>query len=232
MSEPTTELAKASNVIEALNRIMADLPGIGKDEKADPRQGGYAYRGIESITRAVQPLLARHGVVIVPRVQSHEVVDIMVADRPWTDTRLLVVYTVYGPGGPGDNVEIGPILAIGRDNSDKGANKCMTQAFKYLLPQLFCVSDAKDDADAASVERDARPVRASEGPLRAHPVPTAVEGPPGVDAETGEVDEDIRARNLRLLEEHRGRNVQTQHAQGVAQRLATRTRPSPRRPMP
>ena len=231
-SEPTTELTKAGNVIEALNRIMAELPGIGKDEKADPRQGGYAYRGIESITRAVQPLLARHGVVIVPRVQSHEVVDIMVADRPWTDTRLLVVYTVYGPGGPGDYVEIGPILAIGRDNSDKGANKCMTQAFKYLLLQLFCVSDAKDDADAASVERDARP-RASEGPRSHNPVPTAVvEGSPGVDGETGEVDQDIRARNLRLLEEHRGRNVQTQHAQAVAEKLATRTRPSPRRPMP
>jgi hypothetical protein len=32
----------------------------------------------------------------------------------------------------------------------------MTQAFKYLLLQLFCVSDSKDDADAASVEADRR----------------------------------------------------------------------------
>ena len=41
-------------------------------------------------------------------------------------------------------------------------------------------------------------------------MPTAVvDGPPKVNSETGEVDEeDVRARNLRLLEEHRGRNVQ------------------------
>lgn len=146
----------AGNVTEALRRVMADLPGIGKDERADPRQGGYAYRGIEAITRAVQPLLARHGVVLVPHVQAHEVAPVDVAGKPWSDTRLLVSYTVYGPGGPEDHIEVGPILAIGRDGADKGANKALTQAFKYLLLQLLCVSDAKDDGDAASVEADRR----------------------------------------------------------------------------
>ena len=146
----------ADNVTEALRRVMAELPGIGKDERADPKQGGYAYRGIEAITRQVQPLLARHGVVFAPHVHSHEVVDIEVNGKPWTDTRLLVSYSVFGPGGTEDRIEVGPILAIGRDNADKGANKCMTQAFKYLLLQLFCVSDSKDDADAASVEADRR----------------------------------------------------------------------------
>ncbi|HYA44632.1 MAG TPA: ERF family protein, partial [Acidimicrobiales bacterium] len=139
---------------EALSRVMAELPGIGKDEHTDPRQGGYAYRGIEAITRAAQPLLAHYGIVLVPHVQSHEVVGVEVAGKSWTDTRLLVGYTIYGPGGPEDRIEVGPILAVGRDGADKGANKCMTQAFKYLLLQLLCVSDAKDDADAASVEAD------------------------------------------------------------------------------
>jgi hypothetical protein len=148
--------APARNVTEALSRVMAELPGIGKDERADPRQGGYAYRGIEAITRCVQPLLARHGVVFAPHVHAHEVIDIEVNGKPWTDTRLLVSYSVFGPGGPEDRIEVGPILAIGRDNADKGANKCMTQAFKYLLLQLLCVSDSKDDADAASVEADRR----------------------------------------------------------------------------
>jgi hypothetical protein len=148
----------ARNVTEALSRVMAELPGIGKDERADPRQGGYPYRGIEAITRQVQPLLARHGVVFAPHVHSHEVVDIEVNGKPWTDTRLLVSYSVFGPAGPDDRIEVGPILAIGRDSADKGANKCMTQAFKYLLLQLLCVSDSKDDADAASVEADRRPV--------------------------------------------------------------------------
>lgn len=153
---PANGTGTPTNVTDALRRVMADLPGIGKDQRADPKQGGYAYRGIEAITRQVQPLLARHGVVFAPHVHAHEVIDIEVNGKPWTDTRLLVSYSVFGPGGPDDRIEVGPILAVGRDNSDKGANKCMTQAFKYLLLQLFCVSDSKDDADAASVEADRR----------------------------------------------------------------------------
>ena len=79
---------------------MGDLPAIGKDGKADPKQGGYAYRGIEQITREAQRLFARYGVVFVPRVTGHEIKDITVAEKPWTDTILTIEYTVYRPGGP------------------------------------------------------------------------------------------------------------------------------------
>ena len=144
------------SVTEALAAVIAEMPGIGKDMQAAAQQGGYAYRGIEAITREVQPLFAKHGIVVAPHVHSYEVDHIEVNGKPWTDTRLLVSYTVYGPGGIEDKIEAGPILAIGRDNSDKGANKCMTQGFKYLLLQLLCVSDAKDDGDQQSVVADQR----------------------------------------------------------------------------
>lgn len=147
------------SVTEALAKVITDMPGIGKDLQAAAQQGGYAYRGIEAITREVQPLFAKYGVVVAPHVHSFEVDHIEVNSKPWTDTRIMVSYTVYGPGGLDDRIEVGPILAIGRDNADKGANKCMTQAFKYLLLQLLCISDAKDDGDQHSVEADRRPSR-------------------------------------------------------------------------
>jgi hypothetical protein len=156
MTAKTVNEEPAANVIEALRRVMRDLPAIGKDSKAAPQQGGYAYRGIEAITREVQTLLAKYGVVFVPRVVSHEVREIVVNEKPWTDTYELVEYDVYGPGGKEDKITVGPILAIGRDNSDKGGNKCMTQAFKYALIQTLCISDAKDDSDAGSPEADSR----------------------------------------------------------------------------
>ncbi len=143
-----------ANVIEALSRVMADLPAIGRDQTASAQQGGYAYRGIEQITRHTQGLFAKHGVVFVPHVLSYEVRELTVNGKPWTDTLEMVSYTVYGPGGIDDHIEVGPILAIGRDNSDKGANKCMTQAYKYALLQALCISDAKDDGDAASHTAD------------------------------------------------------------------------------
>src|SRR5262245_35144839 len=86
----------AANVIEALQRVMRDLPAIGKESKADPDQGGYAYRGIEAITRHAQVLLARHRVLFVPRVTDWARDEVMVGSQTnrkvWHDERLMVLY--------------------------------------------------------------------------------------------------------------------------------------------
>lgn len=136
--------APPRNVIEALSRVMADLPGIGRTEHSEQ---GYDYRGIESITRHAQGLLAKYGVVFVPKVMRREVKDFTINSRPWTEDQAWVVYTVYGPGGIEDRIEVGPLVGLGRDNSDKGMNKALTQAFKYALIQTLCIGDAKDDPD-------------------------------------------------------------------------------------
>lgn len=136
---------KPGNVITALAAVMADMPGIGKGEKSAQ---GYSYRGIEQITAEVQPLLAKHCVVFVPRVVARFTKDFDLNSKPWTEEQLTVEYTVYGPGGADDKIVVGPVVGLGRDNSDKGANKAMTQAFKYALIQTFCIGDAKDDPDA------------------------------------------------------------------------------------
>ncbi len=154
-------IAPPRSVIQAVARVMGALPAIGKDGKADPSQGGYRYRGIEQITASAQRLLAEHGVIFVPRVVNAEIVDLTVNNKPWTDTRLTVAYTVYGPDG--DSIQVGPLLAIGRDNSDKGANKAMTQAFKQALLQVFCIADSKDDTDGSTHEADGPP---EESPWR------------------------------------------------------------------
>jgi hypothetical protein len=141
------------SVHQALAAVMGALPAIGKDGQASQQQGGYAYRGIEQITRHVQGLFAANGVVIAPRVRSIDTRDLVVNGKPWTDTTLMVDYQITGPDGSTiDATTVG----IGRDNADKGANKAMSQAFKYLLLQLLCISDAKDDADGHTVEADAR----------------------------------------------------------------------------
>jgi len=120
---------------------MAELPSIGKDSKFPE---GWAYRGIEALTAKLQPLLAKHEVVIVPFAESWEVVPSPAAKDGWTDVRLTVTWKVYGPEG---DCLTARTAGIGRDRSDKGMNKAQTQAFKYLLLGLFCVSDKADDAD-------------------------------------------------------------------------------------
>lgn len=133
------------NVISALAAVMAEMPAIGRDMESSQ---GYAYRGIEAITAHLQPLLAKHGVVFVPRVVKRETKDFVLNQRPWTEEQAWIEYRVYGPGGVKDYVVVGPLVGLGRDNSDKGMNKAMTQAFKYALLQTFCIGDRADEPDA------------------------------------------------------------------------------------
>ena len=164
--EQVMDEAKVPNVISALSEVMKGLPGIPKGSQSSSGGQGfsYAYRGIEAIASEAAPLLAKHGVVFVPKVESYETREIVVNQKPWTDTILHVTYTVYGPGGVSDCITVGPLIGIGRDNSDKGANKAMTQAFKYALIQTLCIADEKDDADSGSPEADAHPVPLPRSP--------------------------------------------------------------------
>lgn len=163
-----TAPTEPANVIEALARVMSELPSIGKDDKASAQQGGYSYRGIEAITGSAQRLLGKYQVVFVPKVVERKTVELTVNQKPWTEEQLTVVYTVYGPGGLEDRIEVGPLVALGRDNSDKGTNKAMTQAFKYALLQVLCIGDRSSDGDGHdAAEADAHQEPDPDAPFRA-----------------------------------------------------------------
>lgn len=136
---------KPTNVITALSAVMADMPAIGKTDKNTAQ--GWTFRGIEAITAQLQPLLAKHGVVIIPSstiVSVHQAVGMK---DGWTDTTLTIDWCIYGPGGVTDMVTARTV-GIGRDNSDKGANKAATAAYKYLLLHLLSIGDRADDSDS------------------------------------------------------------------------------------
>lgn len=138
-------------VHQALAAVMAELPNIGKSDKSPE---GYAYRGIEAVTKHLQPLLARHGVVIVPDAHIVATVPSPAMKDGWQDVIMHVDWTVIGPDGSTLKASTN---GVGRDRSDKGANKAQTQAFKYLVLHLFCIADGKDDSDGHTYEADRRP---------------------------------------------------------------------------
>lgn len=156
---PTT--AKPTNVIAALHRVMNEIGGIQKltaAERARRNMGGgdqgvtYAYRGIDQIAAAAQPLFGEYGVVIVPaEILDRTVIEFTLGNppRPWTETTVTVLWKIYGPGGV-DDVITSITEGQGRDNSDKGINKAMTGAFKNLLLRILCIGDPADDTDGHS----------------------------------------------------------------------------------
>jgi len=146
---------KPRNVIEALARVTKELPSIGKDKQfgEDGSRTTYKYRGIEQITSEASVLFGRYGIVFAPKVLSAAPEKVHInASTVWDEWQLLVEYTVYGPGGKDDSITVGPFMALGRDNSDKGTNKALTQAFKQCLLQVLCVADEKDDGDRERAE--------------------------------------------------------------------------------
>lgn len=165
-------------VHQALAKVMEELPGISKGDRSPQ---GYTYRGIEAITKQLAPILAANGVIIVPNATITNVVQSPDMGPKWQDVYMSVVWTIVGPDGSQLQAQT---TGIGRDNADKGANKAQTQAYKYLLLHLLCISDAADDSDGISYDdhhddqrsADDRPRAAAAGPTPEQQVATAFAG--------------------------------------------------------
>lgn len=138
----------------ALAGILAELPAIGKDSKNQAQ--GYAYRGLETITAELHPLLVSHKVAVVPCVLEarHEMREAKDRSMPMTYLRVQFAFTSLEDGST--------VLAVtegeGSDYGDKGSNKAMSAALKYALVQTFCIADFDDsDADSPEMHPTARP---------------------------------------------------------------------------
>jgi hypothetical protein len=133
-------------VQQAIASCIAALPAIGKGDKSPE---GYSYRGIEAITKHLQPILARYGVVISPHASITDVRPSPAMKDGWQDVYMVVDWTIWGPEGDSITART---TGIGRDRADKGANKAQTQAYKYLLLHLLGIADKNDDADGLTYE--------------------------------------------------------------------------------
>ena len=138
------------NVRERIIAILDELPAIGKDQR-NPQQG-FMFRGHDDILNALNPLLAKHGVFVVP-----DVIERVTAQRTTKsgavmyEVNLHVRFVFYGPGD-GDIV-VASTWGEGTDSGDKATNKAMTMAFKNVLNQTFAISSAEfGDTDAETPE--------------------------------------------------------------------------------
>ena len=53
-------------IYKAIPAIMGEIGYIGKEKKN--QQQGFMYRGVDDVMNALQPLLVKHGVFVVPEV--------------------------------------------------------------------------------------------------------------------------------------------------------------------
>ena len=147
-------------VYKAIAAVMGDLAKSGISKVQTNTFDKYKFRGIDDVYNALAPLLAQHGLLILPRIVERNVIE-----RESQKGGALFYVTVKAEldfvcaedGSKHTVVAYGEAM----DRGDKGTNKAMTAAYKYACFEAFCIpTEGSDDADAethevASVSEDA-----------------------------------------------------------------------------
>lgn len=137
-------------VYRAIAAVAAEIAqtGIAKDRKNT--QQGYTFRGIDDVYNALAPILAKHGLCILPRVLSRAVTERQ------TKHGSALFYVTVGVAFDLVCAEDGSrheIVTYGEamDSADKATNKAMSAAYKYAAMQAFCIpTEGENDADAVT----------------------------------------------------------------------------------
>ena len=140
------------SVYKAINAVQAELAktGIAKDKRN--AQQGYNFRGIDDVYAAVAPLLAKHGLCILPRVVSREVTERQTQKGGilfYTVVKMEFDFVCAEDGSKHTVTTVGEAM----DSGDKSSNKAMSAAYKYAAFQAFAIpTEGDNDADATTHE--------------------------------------------------------------------------------
>lgn len=140
-------------IYKAMLSIMQDVDVIKKEKRN--KDQGFMFRGIDDMMNSLHGLFAKHGVFIVPIVESFDV-----KERPTKSNS--VIYLTHAVITFNFTAQDGSFISIknvgeAMDSGDKGMNKAMSIALKYALMQVFLIPTediADPDAEVAEETKD------------------------------------------------------------------------------
>lgn len=139
-------------VYQKIAAITAELSKIGISKDSKNQSQGYAFRGIDAVYGALSPLLAKHGLCILPRVKDRQVIE----RQNKSGTALFyVTLTVEFDFVASEDGSKHTVITVGEamDSGDKASNKAMSAAYKYAAFQAFCIpTEGDNDADSTTHE--------------------------------------------------------------------------------
>jgi ERF superfamily len=147
----------------AMPAIMREVGHIEKSRQ-NPQQG-YKFRGIDEVYEAVQLVLAKHGVCVIPFVQhqSREERATKSGGGVLTYTILTVDHTFYAADG---SSVVARTVGEAMDSGDKSSNKAMSAAMKYALLESLCIPtrEAKDTEEESPEPAPRQAPKSAEQP--------------------------------------------------------------------
>ena len=132
----------------AINKVQLALSKQGITKANRNQQQGYNFRGIDDVFNALSPLLAEHGLCILPRVISRT------CDERINAKGTVLLYVTVEVAFDFISAEDGSkhtVKTFGEamDSGDKATNKAMSAAYKYAALQAFAIpTEGDNDADA------------------------------------------------------------------------------------
>jgi len=141
------------SVYKSINAVQAELSknGITKD-RTNTQGSGYKFRGIDDVYNTIAPMLARHGLCILPRVLNRTITER--TSQKGGALFYVVVESefdfVCAEDGSKHTVKT---FGEAMDSGDKATNKAMSAAYKYACFQAFSIpTESDNDADAYTHE--------------------------------------------------------------------------------
>ncbi len=140
------------NALKAICAVSAELAKDGISKERNNQQQGYKFRGIDDCLNALAPLMASHGLVIIPECLERTVTER--ETRNGGQLFYVVVRVKYRFYSTEDGSTVDAyVFGEAMDAADKATNKAMSAAYKYAVIQTFCIpTEGDNDADATPHE--------------------------------------------------------------------------------
>lgn len=183
------------NVYSKIAAVQGALSKVGIAKNRRNQQGsGYNFRGIDDVYSALSPLLAEHGLVIIPRLTERVVVE-----RQTKAGGALFNVTVKADfdfvSSDDGSIHTASTYGEAMDSADKATNKAMSAAYKYAAFMTFAIpTEGDNDADATTHD-----VAAAEMP--AHEWSKLVQLIEATSADTDAMLKHFGVKNLRQLDQ-------------------------------
>lgn len=152
---------KWGEIFQHLNDIMGDIGAIKKEKSGTGIS--YKFRGIDQVYAALQPLLIKHKVIVLPTKTRDVRYDELESKggSALNYCRLTQEYTFFSCTD--DSWVACEMPGEAMDTSDKSTNKALSAAFKYLSFQGFCIPTDDPDQDADSQSYEIKPRSQRQG---------------------------------------------------------------------
>lgn len=148
-----------SAVYKAIAAVQGELAKTGISKDGVNSSQNYKFRGIDQVYGALSPLLAKHGLCVLPRIierEMHEKVTI----KEWNGQKkesvlFYVTVTAEFDFVSSEDGSMHTVRTYGEamDSGDKATNKAMSAAYKYAAFMAFAIpTEGDNDADGQTHE--------------------------------------------------------------------------------